>query len=359
MTLLLPRRGFLAGAAATTAATLGGARLARAEGPVRAGWVYVGPVGDFGWSYQHDQGRKAVEAALGDKVKTVFVEKVAEGPDSERVIRQLAGSNDVVFTTSFGFMNPAERVAKQFPKVKFEQATGYKTAANLAEYNSRFYEGRAIAGTLAGLLSKKGVAGYVGSVPIPEVVMGINAFTLAARKINPNFQTKVIWVNSWFDPGKEADAAKSLIDQGADWLNQHTDSPAVVQTAEARGVLAIGQASNMQTFGPKAQVTSIMDNWGPYYIERIKGVMDGSWKTQSVWMGIKDGAVQMADYGPAATAEARAAGDKVKQGIVDGSLHPFTGPIKNQKGEMKVAEGKTISDDDLQKMDWYVEGVQA
>ena len=357
MTFLLPRRGFLAGTAAV--ATLGGVGVARAAGPLKAGWVYVGPVGDFGWSYQHDQGRKAVEAEFGDKVKTVFVEKVAEGPDSERVIRQLAGSNDIVFTTSFGFMNPAERVAKQAPKVKFEQATGYKTAANLAEYNSRFYEGRAIAGTLAGYLSKKGVAGYVGSVPIPEVVMGINAFTLAARKINPNFQTKVIWVNSWFDPGKEADAAKSLIDQGADWLNQHTDSPAVVQTAEARGVLAVGQASNMQSFGPKAQVTSIMDNWGPYYIGRIKAVMDGTWKTQSVWMGLKDGAVKMADYGPAVTPEAAAAADKVKQGIIDGSLHPFTGPIKDQKGQAKIADGKTISDDDLQKMDWYVEGVQA
>ena len=357
MTLLIPRRTFLAGTAA--AATLGGMGMARAAGPVRAGFVYVGPVGDFGWSYQHDQGRKELEAALGDKVKTTFVEKVAEGPDSERVIRQLAGSNDIVFTTSFGFMNPAERVAKQFPKVKFEQATGYKTAANLAEYNSRFYEGRAIAGTLAGLLSKKGVAGYVGSVPIPEVVMGINAFTLAARKVNPNFQTKVIWVNGWFDPGKEADAAKSLIDQGADWLNQHTDSPAVVQTAEARGVLAVGQASDMKSFGPKSQVTSIMDNWGPYYIERVKALMDGSWKSQSVWLGLKDGAVQMAAYGPAVTPEAAAAADKVKAGIIAGTFHPFTGPIKNQKGELKVAEGQTIPDADLLKMDWYVEGVQA
>lgn len=359
MTILLHRRSFLAGTATATAAmTLGGGAVRAAE-PVKAAWVYVGPVGDFGWSYQHDQGRKAVEAALGDKVKTSFVEKVAEGPDSERVIRQLAGSNDIVFTTSFGFMNPAERVAKQMPKIKFEQATGYKTASNLAEYNSRFYQGRAIAGTLAGLLSKKGVAGYVGSVPIPEVVMGINAFTLAARKINPNFQTKVIWVNSWFDPGKEADAAKSLIDQGADWLNQHTDSPAVVQTAEARGVLAVGQASNMQSFGPKAQVTSIMDNWGPYYIERVKAVMDGTWKTDSVWMGLKDGTVEMAPYGPAVTPEAAAAADKVKAGLIAGSYDPFAGPIKNQKGEVKVADGKSIPDGDLLKMDWYVEGVQA
>ena len=358
MTILIPRRTFLLGSA-TAAAAMTLSQEARAAGPIKAAWVYVGPVGDFGWSYQHDLGRKAVEAAFGDKVKTSFVEKVAEGPDSERVIRQLAGVNDIVFMTSFGFMNPTERVAKQFPKVKFEQATGYKTGSNFAEYNARFYQGRTVAGTLAGLLSKKGVAGYVGSVPIPEVVMGINAFTLAARKINPTFQTKVIWVNAWFDPGKEADAAKSLIDQGADFLNQHTDSPAVVQTAEARGVLAVGEASNMQSFGPKAQVTSNMDDWGPYYIERIKAVMDGSWKTQSVWLGMKEGAVAMAPYGPAVTPEAAAAADKVKAAIIAGTLDPFAGPIKNQKGELKVAAGQTIADADLQKMDWYVEGVQA
>ncbi|MDX7950391.1 BMP family ABC transporter substrate-binding protein [Lichenihabitans sp. Uapishka_5] len=360
MDFVLPRRRFLAGAATTTAAlALGGPAARAAGGPIKAAWVYVGPVGDFGWSYQHDQGRKAVEKEFGDKVKTSFVEKVAEGPDAERVIRQLAQSNDIVFTTSFGFMNPAERVAKQFPKVKFEQATGYKTAPNFAEYNSRFYQGRAITGAIAGHLSKKGVAGYVGSVPIPEVVMGINAFTLAAQKVNPNFQTKVIWVNGWFDPGKEADAAKSLIDQGADFLCQHTDSPAVVQTAEARGIPAVGQASNMQSFGPKVQVTSIMDNWAPYYIERIKAVMDGTWKTQSVWMGLKEGLVDMAAYGPMVTPEVAAAADKVKAGLMDGSYQAFAGPIKDQKGVEKVSAGKSLTDEELLKLDWYVQGVQA
>ena len=285
---------------------------------------------------------------------------MAEGPDAERVIRQLAsGGNDMIFTTSFGFMNPAERVAKQFPKVKFEQCTGYKTLPNMAEYNERFYEGRAICGAIAGHVSKTGVAGYVGSVPIPEVVMGINAFTLAAQKVNPNFKTKVIWVNSWFDPGKEADAAKSLIDQGADIICQHTDSPAPMQTAEARGVLAFGQASDMQNFGPKAQLTSIMDNWTPYYIQRAKEAIDGTWKTGSVWLGLKDGMVEMAPYGPGVTDVAREAADKVKAGIIAGTLHPFTGPIKDQKGEEKVAAGATIPDDELLKMDWYVEGVQA
>jgi simple sugar transport system substrate-binding protein len=255
-------------------------------------------------------------------------------------------------------MNAAERVARQFPKVKLEQATGYKTLPNLAEYNSRFYQGRAVCGTIAAHLSKSGVAGYVGSVPIPEVVMGIDAFTLAARKVNPNFRTKVIWVNGWFDPGKEADAAKSLIDQGADILCQHTDSPAVMQVAQERHVHAFGQASDMRSFGPDAQLTSIMDNWGPYYIQRAREVIAGTWKTQNVWMGMKEGTVQMAPYGPAVTPEAKAAADKVRAGIIDGSYDPFAGPIKDQKGVQKVPAGKSIPDADLLKLDWYVEGVQ-
>ena len=355
---MLPRldRRLLLGSAAAAFAL----PRAHAADPLKIGYVYVGPVGDFGWSYQHDQGRKAVEAALGGAVKTTLVEKVPEGPDSERVIRQLASSgHELIFTTSFGFMNPAERVAKQFPKVKFEQATGYKTLPNLAEYNARFYEGRAVCGTIAGMLSKAGVAGYIGSVPIPEVVMGINAFTLAAQKINPNFKTKVIWVNAWFDPGKEADAAKSLIDQGADILCQHTDSPAVMQTAQERKVLAFGQASDMRSFGPDAQLTAIMDDWGPYYIERAKAVLDGSWKTHSVWMGMKDGTVEMAPYGPGVTPEIEKAANDAKAGIIAGTLHPFTGPIKDQKGAVKVQPGATIPDAELLKMDWYVEGVQA
>ena len=358
MNLTLPRRSFLAGSAATVAATtLGGP--ARAAGPVRVAFMYVGPVGDMGWSYQHDLGRKELETALGDKVKTSFVEKVAEGPDSERVLRQLAGSNDLIFATSFGFMNFCERVAKQFPKVKFEQCTGYKTLPNMAEYNARFYQGRSIAGLMAGMMSKKGVAGYVGSVPIPEVVMGINAFTLAAQKVNPDFKTKVIWVNSWFDPGKEADAAKSLIDQGADFVTQHTDSPAIMQICEERGVPAVGESSNMASFGPKVQATSNMDNWGPYYIERAKAVMDGTWKTGSVWLGMKEGAVQLAAYGPNVPADVRAAADKMKNGIIAGTYDSFPGPIKDQKGTVRVPAGASISDADLQKIDWYVEGVQA
>lgn len=353
---MIDRRHLLLGSATAALAP----RFLRASEPLKIGFVYVGPVGDFGWSYQHDQARKALEAALGAAVKTTFVEKVPEGPDAERVIRQLASSgHGLIFTTSFGFMNPAERVAKQFPAVKFEQATGYKTAPNLAEYNARFYEGRAVCGTIAGHLSKAGIAGYVGSVPIPEVVMGINAFTLAAQKVNPDFKTKVIWVNAWFDPGKEADAAKSLIDQGADILCQHTDSPAVMQTAQERKALAFGQASDMKSFGPDAQLTAIMDDWTPYYIARTKSVLDGSWTTHSVWMGMKDGMVQLAPYGPAVTPPVEQAADEVKAGIITGTLHPFTGPIKDQRGTVRVRPAATIPDPELLKMDWYVEGVQA
>lgn len=359
MKTLIVRRRFMLGTAAAAAAGAG-SRSTRAAEPLHVGFVYVGPVGDFGWSYQHDHGRKAMEAALGEAVKTTFVEKVPEGPDSERVIRQLASNgNGLIYTTSFGFMNPTERVARQFPKVKFEQATGYKTLPNMAAYNARFYEGRAVCGTIAGHVSKSDVAGYVASVPIPEVVMGINAFTLAARKVNPNFQTKVIWVNSWFDPGKESDAAKSLIDQGADVLCQHTDSPAVMQTAESRSVLAFGQASDMREFGPKAQLTAIVNNWAPYYIERTKAVLDGTWKTSSIWWGMKQGLVEMAPYGPGVTAAAHEAADATRAGIIAGSLNPFAGPIKDQKGELKIGAEAVIPDEELLKLNWYVQGVQA
>jgi basic membrane protein A and related proteins len=355
------RRSLLLGAAALGTSALAARILpARAAGPFQIGFLYVGPVGDFGWSYQHDQARKAVEAKFGDQVKTSFVENVAEGPDSERVIRQLASSgNQLIFSTSFGFMNSALKVAKQFPALKFEQATGYKTAANVAEYNGRFYEGRAVCGTIAGHVSKTGVIGYVGSFPIPEVVMGINAFTLAARKVNPAIKVRVIWVNSWFDPGKEADAAKSLIDQGADILCTHTDSSAIVQTAEARGAHAFGQDSDMKQFGPNAHLTAIVDNWSDYYIARTQAAMDGSWKEASVWDGLKSGIVQIAPYGPGVTDAARAAAEATRSGIVAGTLHPFAGPVTDNKGTIRIAAGATPSDADLFKQDWYVEGVQA
>ena len=340
--------------AETTATTAAKTAMSK---KTKVGFVYVGPIGDHGWSYQHDQSRLAVEKALN--VDTAYVESVPEGADAERVIRQLAADgNEVIFTTSFGYMNPTIKVAKMFPNVKFEHATGYKRADNLSTYSARFYEGRAILGTIAGKMTKTNTIGYVASFPIPEVIRGINAMAIAARKVNPDVKIKVIWVNTWFDPGKEGDAAKALIDQGADIITQHTDSPAPLQVAEKRGVHGFGQASDMKAFAPKAQLTSIIDNWDAYYIARVKAAMDGSWKSTDTWDGIKAGMVEMAPYGDAVPADVREMADKLQASIVDGSIHAFQGPIKNQSGEVVVKEGEVIPDGDLAKMNWYVEGVE-
>jgi len=242
--------------------------------------------------------------------------------------------------------------------VKFEHATGYKRAANVSTYCARFYEGRTILGTIAGKMTKSNVVGYIGSFPIPEVIRGIDAFTLALRKVNPKAIVKVVWVNSWFDPGKEGDAAKTLIDQGADIITQHTDSPAPLQVAESRGVYGFGQASDMKAYAPKAQLTSIVDNWSNYYIERVQAVMDGTWKSTDSWYGLKQGMVEMAPYGDAVPADVRKLADDVKQSIIDGKLHPFQGPINNQKGELVVKAGEVVSDADLLGLNWYVEGVE-
>jgi basic membrane protein A and related proteins len=356
----LTRRRFLAGStAAAGALSLGGPATLAAD-PLKVGFVYVGPVGDFGWTHGHDLGRKAIEKEFGDKVKTTFVENVAEGPDAERVIRQLASSgNKLIFTTSFGFMNPTIKAAKQFPDVMFEHATGYQTAKNVSAYNARFYEGRAVIGTIAGHVTKTGKFGYIASFPIPEVVMGINAFILAARKVRPDAEIKVVWVNSWFDPGKEADATKALIDQGCDVITQHTDSPAPVQTAASRGVWCFGQASDMTTFAPDWHATAILDVWDNYYIERTRAVLDGTWQTSNVWHGMKEGMVAMSPYNAKLPPAAVEAAEKVRKGIIDGSLHPFAGPIKDQNGKEMVAAGGVMDDGALLGMDWYVEGVTA
>lgn len=347
-------------AAAGTLALAPGLVRAQQKKKVKAGWVYVGPIGDHGWTYRHDVGRRDVEKALGELVETTYVEKVSEGPDAERVLRQMAATgHDIVFATSFGFMNAVLRVAQQFPQVKFEHATGYRTAPNVAVYNARFYEGRAVIGTIAGHVSKSGIVGYVGSFPIPEVVRGINAFTLAMRKVRPDAQIKVVWVDSWYDPAKEADAAKALIDQGADVIAQHTDSAAPLQVAEERGVVGFGQASDMSKFAPNAHLTAIIDDWGPYYIQRVKAVLDGTWSSHSIWWGMKEGMIQIAPYNPRLPQEVVEAAERVRKGIIEGTLHPFAGPIYDQKGQLRVPEGRVLSDEDLLKMDWYVQGVQA
>lgn len=339
--------------------------LALASGPVMAddpfkvGFVYVGPVGDHGWTYRHDEGRKALEAEFGDKVKTTYVESVQEGPDAERVIRQLAANgHGLIFTTSFGYMNPTLKVAKRYPKVKFEHATGYKRGPNISTYSGRFFEGRHVAGLIAGHMTRSNTIGYIASFPIPEVVRGINAFTLALRSVNPKAEVKVVWVNTWYDPGKEGDAAKALLDQGADIILQHTDSPAPLQVAEGRGAWAVGQASDMVKFAPKAQLTAIIDDWGPYYIQRTRAAMDGTWKSSDTWAGLAEGMVVMAPFNEAIPAEVRAQAEKAIADIKSGAIHPFDGPVRDQSGKEVIPAGKRVDDGALLGMDWYVEGVQ-
>ena len=324
---------------------------------LKVGFIYVGPVGDHGWTYMHDQGRLSVEKAFGDKVETVYVEKVAEGPDAERAITRLARQGaGLIFTTSFGFMEPTLNVAKKFPNVKFEHATGYKRADNVTTYSARFYEGRYVIGQIAAKMSKSGVAGYIASFPIPEVVRGINAFMLGAQSINPDFKVKIIWVNSWFDPGKEADAAKVLIGQGADIITQHTDSTAPLQIAAEKGVYGFGQASDMIKFAPKNQYTSIIDDWGPYYVSRVKAALDGSWKSIDVWGGMGDKMVDMAPY-TNLPADVAAMAKATQAKITSGAFHPFTGPITKQDGSPAAAAGEVLDDGTMAGMNWYVKGI--
>lgn len=340
---------------ATTAA-LSLAASAEAADKLKACWVYTGPIGDFGYSYQHDQGRLEVEKALGDKVETAYLENVSEGPDADRAFERLAREGcKIIFGTSFGFMDPEVKIAKKFPKVMFEHATGYKTAKNLGIYNARFYEGRYVLGQIAAKQSKSGVAGYIVSFPIPEVVMGINSFMLGAQSINPNFKAKIVWVNSWFDPGKEADAAKALFDQGADIIVQHTDSTAALQVAEERKLHGFGQSSDMIKFAPHAQLTALTDEWGPYYISRVQAALDGTWKPDNVWLGIKDGAVKLAPFTNMPD-DVKAMAEATTKKIADG-WNPFTGPIARQDGTPWLKEGEVADDATLLGMNFYVKGV--
>ena len=353
--MALKRLGYLAAAAFAATLAAGAANAA----DVNIGFVYVSPIGDAGYTYQHDLGRKAIEAEFGDKVKTTFVESVPEGADAERVIRELAANgNQLIFTTSFGYMNPTIKVAKQFPDVHFEHATGYKQADNVATYKPRFYEGRYLTGIVAGKVTKSNVIGYVGAFPIPEVVRGIDAFTLGLRSVNPKAEVKVIWVSSWYDPGKEREATETLIAQGADIITQHTDSTAPVQTAQDKGVHAIGYHSDMSKYGPKAHLTAATHVWDKYYISRVKAHLDGSWKATDTWGGMADGMMALAPFGADVPEDVQALVKEKQAEIVAGTLHPFAGPIKDNEGNVKVAEGATMSDEDLLGMNWYVEGVQ-
>jgi basic membrane protein A and related proteins len=346
--------------ALTSAVVLAASSVAfSADDPLKIGFVYVGPTGDAGWTYAHDKGRQFIEEKFGDKVKTSYVESVAEGADSERVIRQLAKTgHNLIFTTSFGYMNPTLKVAKAFPKVAFEHASGYKRSKNVGTYFDRSYEGRYLTGMVAGLMTKTNVLGYVGSFPIPEVVRGINAFTLGARSVNPDAKVQVVWVSTWYDPGKEREAAETMILQGADVITQHTDSPGPINAAEAKGVYAIGYNSDMSAYGAKAHLTASVHNWGPLYAKKTEAVLNGTWKAEDVWGGLAEGAVELAPFNKAIPQSAQDKVNAKKDEIAAGKAHPFTGPIKDQSGKVKIAAGKTLSDGEMLGLNWFVEGVQ-
>jgi simple sugar transport system substrate-binding protein len=333
--------------------------LQAADKPLKVAFVYVGPVGDSGWSYQHDLARREMEKHFAGRVKTSFVENVPDTADGERVIRQLAAAgNDMVFTTSFGYQEATIKVAKLFPKVKFEHATGFKTAANVVTYESRFQEGAYLLGVLAGKLSKKNTLGYVASFPIPEVLRNIDAFTLGARSVNPAIRTKVVWVNTWFDPGKERQAAEALIAQGADVLCQNTDSPAIMQTAEARGIPACGWDSDMAKHGPKAQFAANTQNWTQYYIEEVRAVLDGKWAgNRSTVRGLKEEMVKVVGLNKSLTPDAVKLFEERKAAIASGKLVIFSGPLKDNAGKVRVPAGTSLTHQQLAALDWYVEGV--
>ncbi|MGJ7522172.1 BMP family ABC transporter substrate-binding protein [Variovorax sp. LT1P1] len=337
-------------------------QTAPAAPPLKIGFVYVAPLADAGWVHQHDEGRKAVEAALGAKVKTTFVENVPEGADAERVIRDLAQQgNQLIFTPSFGYMEPTLKVAKDFPGVKFESVTGYKTAPNVATANARYYEGRYLAGVAAGRMTKTHVAGYVAGFPIPEVLQGINAFTLGMRSVDPKAQVKVVWLDAWFDPPKERDAAMTLFNQDADVIAFHTGSTAVMGAAQERGKMAVAYHSDMRKVAPDAQIVAVTHQWGGYYTQRARAVLDGSWKPGNVWGGVKEGMIRVGDFGPKVP---KAVQDEVlarQQDIAAGKLRPFAAvaaDVRDNEGRVVIAKGSALGDEQILKMNWLAEGVQ-
>ena len=329
--------------------------------PLKVAFVYVSPIGEAGWTYQHEQGRIAMQKALGDQVSSTVVEAVAEGVDSERVMRDLAAQgHGLIFATSFGYLEPALRVAADYPNVRFEHAGGYKTAANLNTYNARYYEARYLAGLLAGKTSKSGMAGYVAGFPVPEVVQGINAFTLGMREANPNAQVRVLWLNTWFDPTREREAAQSLIDQGADVLTNHSGSPAVPQTAQAnfktRGVRAIGYQSDMRAFAPDAQLAAVTQHWGGYYTQVARSVLNGTWMPRPVWAGMKEGLVRLDAIAASVPADVRAVIEARRKGIEAGRFKPFSAPLTDNEGHVRWVKG-AMDDAAIGTMGWFVQGV--
>ncbi|VTU33878.1 BMP family ABC transporter substrate-binding protein [Variovorax sp. PBL-E5] len=346
-------------AAPAAPAPTAAAAPAPAAAPLNIAFAYVGPVGDGGWSFAHDKARKALEKEFGDKIKTTFVESVPEGADAERVFRDFVSQgNKLIFGTTFGYMEPMLKVAADSKDVKFEHATGYKTAENMRTYDSRTYEGAYMAGIVAGSMTKTNTLGVVGSVPIPEVLRNINSFTLGAQSVNPKITTKVVWVNEWFSPPKETEAATALINGGADVLFQNTDSPAVLKTAQEKGKRAFGWDSDMTAYGPKAHLASAVINWTPYYIKATQDVLDGKWATGQSWWGVKEGAIDLVSIADDVPAEAKAKVDEVKKGLKDGTFSIWKGPIVGQDGKEVVAKDAVADDKFLTSINFYVKGVE-
>jgi len=349
------------GEAAPSAAVAAAAPSAapKEAGPLKVAFAYVGPVGDAGWTFAHDKARQEAEASFGGKVKTSFVENVPEAADAERVIRDMADQgNTLIFGTTFGYMEPMLKVAADVKNVKFEHATGYKTADNMRTYDSRTFEGAYLAGVVAGSMTKTKTLGVVASIPIPEVIRNIDSFTLGAQSMNPDVKTKVVWVNKWFDPPKETESAQALLDQGADVLMQNTDSSAVLQTAEKAGKMAFGWDSDMSKFGPHAHLASAIVNWAPYYKKAIKDVLDGSWKVEQTWWGVKEGAIDLVHISDQVPAATKAKIDEIKKGLSDGSFSIWKGSIKDQAGKEQLKAGETAEVKMLLGINFYVKGVE-
>ncbi len=339
-------------------ASLGMAFSAHAE-PLKTCFVYSNPIGESGWTYQQELARKELVAAMGDKITTKYVENVPEGPDAERVIRNFVREDcKLIFTPSFGFMEPTIKVARQFPDTIFMNGTGYKTADNVGVYNARYYEGRYLEGVLAGRMSKNGSIGYVGAFPIPEVLQGVNAFTQGLRSVNPEAQVKLVWLNTWYDPGRERDAANTLIDLGVDVLAYATSGVAIVTTAEEKGVYTVGYYSDVSKFGPKTNLTSIQHTFGDYYISVVEDVLAGKWKSGHAMGGLKEGMIKMAPVNDVVPEDVKKELAQLEQAIVDGTLHPFQGPVVDQDGKERVAKGQVMSDEDMSKMNYLVEGIE-
>jgi basic membrane protein A and related proteins len=353
----MKRRNILAVALALLSLALGHA--ASAAEPLKIGFIYPGPIADVGWTTQHELGRKLVEKTYGNKVKTYFVENVPETADAARVVRQLINQGcTMIFTTSFGYMEATAKLAKQFPKVSFEHATGYKMDKNMGIYQTRFYQGAYLMGVLAGKMTKSNTLGFVGSHPIPEVLRNIDAFTIGARSVNPNAQTKVIWISSWYDPPKEREAAETLVSQGADVLYQNTDSPAAVQVAEKKGLYAFGQDSDMSKYGPRAHLSANTVNWGVYYVKKVGDKLAGKWKPEDTAWGMKEGMIEVSPLGAAVPADVAKLFNEKKEAIASGKLEVFAGPLKDNAGNIKVPAGSVLAEKDLWSLTWYVEGVQ-